>query len=100
MIVNSQLPQIYDPGQRTALPVESAVNKPSNPPQSDTPSQQVRPVTWTENLERARDYTLKAQASDDSLSQRGKAALSAYSSHEKNDERSYLTEVFGLDTFA
>ena len=100
MRINSQLPQIYDPSQRPVLPADSAVDKSSNPPQSDAPTQQVRPVTWTENLERARDYTLKAQTPDDSFSQRGKAALSAYSSHTKNDERDYLTQVFGLDTFA
>ncbi len=100
MKINSQPPLIYDLGLRSSLPVDSAVNLSSNRLQIENTTQQVRPVAWAENLERARDYTLKSQATHEPLNQHSKAALSAYTSHDQNDERGYLTEVFGLDTFA
>jgi len=100
MKINSQLPLIYDHSLRSTPLADSAVNPSSDPPQTENITQQVRPIAWAENLERARDYTLKNQTTHEPLNQHSKAALSAYTSHDQNDERGYLTQLFGLDTFA
>lgn len=99
MKINSQLPLIYNPSQQLTLSADSAVNS-ASPPQNEFITQQVRPVTWAENLDRARNYTLNAQDSNKPLGRHEKEALSAYASHDRHTERDYLAKVFGIDTYA
>jgi hypothetical protein len=101
MQINSQLPLIYDASQRSAVPVDSSVNQPPPPSTAEASDRQVPPVILAENIQRARDYTLKAQSThQEPLNQLSKEAISAYGSHDKNDERDYLSQLLGLDTFA
>ena len=101
MKVPSQLPLIYDSSRSfSSLPAESAVSGTTSPPLNRLATRQVQPVNWTESLDRARKYTLKAQDGNDSFSRHGQEAVSAYSSHDQYSERDYLAKVFGIDTYA
>ncbi len=100
MKINNQLPLIYESNQRSVPSVENEVNHAPSQPQAERASQRPPPIAWAEHIERARDYTLKTQTTQEPFNQRGKEAILAYDSHDKSREREYLSNMLGLDTFA
>lgn len=101
MRINSQLPLIYDSTRRFALPANGAVdNSNTAQPQKEATSGGGRPITWPESLDLARNYNATTRQTDESLGRHSRAALSAYTGHDQHIERDYLSEVFGIDTYA
>ncbi len=100
MKINDQLPLIYEPNQRSVSPVENGASHVPSQPQAEPASQRTTPIAWAEHIERARDYTLKTQTTQEPFNPRSKEAITAYGSHDKNREREYLSNMLGLDTFA